>query len=277
MVDLKGKLVFLTGAASGIGRALARELLKEGCRVVAFDRDEAALASLQEEATLLGFAVDARRTDVADREFFLSCLKEAAAANGAPDIFINNAGIAKVGGFLELGLDSFEQVLRVDLSSVAYGSHFALSKMRERGGVLVNMGSMAGQLPGGFMASYCAAKFGVVGFTRALQAELSMAHSPVRAVLVCPGFVETPNMDQPGAPFPWFLRWLVEKPGRAAAAIVRGLKSGKAEIYPDAGGRLMRLSYRVAPGLTVRSSRLLLAKSVSQLLGRAPIQVSPKA
>lgn len=274
MVDLKGRLVFVTGAGSGIGRALAREFLKEGAKVVAIDLDQKALDEFKEEAALLGFSLDVLRADVGDKSLFLAALDSFCEKNGPPFVFVNNAGIAKVGGFVETGLESFDKVLRVNLGGVVTGTHFALSRMEKAGGgAVVNIASLAGHLPAAFMASYSASKFAVVGFTRALQAELEMAHSPVKVCLVSPGFIDTPIMNQESASFPWFLRWLVDKPGPAAREIVRGVKAGKKEIYPDAGGRLMKRLYRLAPGFTVKGSRALLAKSMGEFIGKEPIRL----
>lgn len=264
-------LVFITGAASGIGRALTREFLKEGGRVVAIDHNEDALKDLKKEATLWGFQVETLAADVGDKARFLAALEAACARYGAPSVFVNNAGIARVGGFVEMGLDAFENILRVNFNGVVYGTYFALSKMAS-GGVVVNISSMAGQLPAGFMAAYTASKFAVVGFSRALQSELEMSHSPARVCLVCPGFIDTAIMKQEGAPFPWFLKWMVDTPSSAAKSIARGVKAGKKEIYPDAGGRLLKWSNRLAPTWTVKSSRVLMARSLSQLLGRTPIR-----
>lgn len=271
--DFKGRQVWITGAGSGIGRALAREFLGEGGRVLAIDMDSAALDDLKRETELLGFRVDTVVVDVGDRRNYLKTLEAEHAVRGAPGVMINNAGIAKVGGFSELGLEAFDKVLRVNFDGVVTGTAFALPRMAAaQGGIIVNMASLAGHLPAAFMTSYCASKFAVVGFTRALQSELSMSQSPVRACLVSPGFIETPIMNQEGAPFPWYMRWLVSQPAEAARAIVRGLKAGRAEIYPDAGGRLMRRLNRLAPGWTVKSSRILLARSFSQLVGAEPIR-----
>lgn len=264
-------LVFITGAGSGIGRALTREFLKEGGKVVAIDYNEEALKDLKKEAALWGFEVETLAADVGDKNRFLAALEAACARHGAPSVFVNNAGIARVGGFVEMGLDAFENILRVNFNGVVYGTYFALSKMASSGGVVINISSMAGQLPAGFMAAYSASKFAVVGFTRALQSELDMSQSPARVCLVCPGFIDTPIMKQEGAPFPWFLRWLVDTPSSAAKSIVRGVKTGKKEIYPDMGGRMMFWSHRLAPGWTVKSSRVLMARSLSQLFGRTPI------
>ena len=134
------------------------------------------------------------------------------------------------------------------------------------------MASIAGHLPTAGMTSYSTSKFAVVGFSRALQAELAMAHSPVKVCLVSPGFVKTPIMDQPGHPFPRMLAWMVSTPAQVARRIADGVAKGQPEIVPDAGGRLMKALYAVAPGWTVKSSRVLLAKSLRQVLGLEPIR-----
>jgi NAD(P)-dependent dehydrogenase (short-subunit alcohol dehydrogenase family) len=262
--ELKGQLVYLTGAGSGIGRTLAFELMKEGCRVLAIDSNAKSQESLKSEkfpplATL--------QIDVSDRENYLQALEEASLLYGAPQLFINNAAIAKLGGFSALGLAAFEKVMGVNFMGLLYGSYFALKKMQEAGrGTIVNMASTAGHVPSAFMGSYCASKFAVVGFTRSLRAELQMAKIPVKICLVSPGFIDTAIMRQEGTAFPWYLRWLIGKPEVAAYKIVLALKKGKEEIYPDLGGRLIRRMYRLSPKGTQRFSQLLLTEPPEQLI-----------
>lgn len=270
---LKGRLAVVTGAGAGIGRALARELLKEGCVVAGLDRDQEALDSLKEETALLGFDIHCLKVDVSQPGEFRSVLEELSRRFGAPEIMINNAGIAQVSSFVETELSVWEKTLRVNLSGVLHGTYLAAALMKEGGGVIVNMASTAGHLPGPFMAAYCASKYAVVGLTRSLQAEFYLARSPVRVCLVSPGFVDTAIMRQKSVSLPWYLRWLVASPAETARAILSGIKSGKAEIVPDWGGRLMQRLGRLVPGLAPRFSRLLLARSLSQLLGREPIRL----
>lgn len=271
------KSAYLTGAGSGIGRALARELWRAGYRLAALDRDRAALVSLAEEALADGSAIDVAVADVSDRAAFLAALDGLYAKAGPPRLFFNNAGIARVGGFLESGLDGFEKVLAVNLDGVVSGTHWALARMEKEGsGTIVNMSSTAGHVPAAFMASYCASKAAVIGFTRALQAELGMAKSSVTVCLVSPGFVDTPIMRQEKAPFPRFLGWLVQSPQQAARAVLAGVLKDNPEIVPDWGGWLMQKSYRLAPRLTVAASRLLLARSVWELAGLLPIEPGAK-
>lgn len=211
--------------------------------------------------------------DVGDKDGFIGKLNEHYARSPAPRVFVNNAGIARFGSFAKLGLESFETVRKVNLDGLVAGTHWALTRMEAAGGgTIVNMASTAGHVPAAFLVSYAAAKFAVVGFTRSLQAELSMAQSPVRLCLVSPGFVDTPIMSQPGASLPRVLRWMVADPPSVARAVVRAIKEGLPEIFPDLGGRLMAGLYRLAPRTAVTLSRILVADSPAELLGRAPIR-----
>lgn len=271
-LDLSGRRVFITGAAAGIGRALALEFLRRGAKVTALDLDPAGLQSLKDECRTLGLAVDTVVADVSEPHRFLEALEAASAAGGAPYVFVNNAGIAKPGGAQELGLDHFERVLRVNLNGTAAGTFFALGKMRAAGGgVIVNIASMAGLMPAPYLASYAASKHAVVGFTRSLREELKMAGSPVRLCLVSPGFVDTAIMRHEGFEFPSWMKPMIGRPEAAAGGIVNAVVWGCDEVTPDLGGKLMRLCIRLSPGLSAWSARLLLARLFGRALGLSRI------
>ena len=260
---IKGAPVWITGASSGIGLALSREFLRLGAQVLALDRDARGLAELKKEAELLKLPLETLQADVTAGEAFLETLEGAVKTHGVPAVFVNNAGIAKIGPFAELGLAAFEQVMAVNLRGVVWGTHFALKRMESAGrGLIINMSSTAGLLPTPQMTSYSASKFAVVGFTRALQAELEMTKSPVKLCLVCPGFIDTPIMRQPGVEFPSWMRWIVERPDGAARAIARQALAGKEFIVPDFCGKLMQGLYRWAPGWSVKGSQDLFARAL---------------
>lgn len=260
---LTGDPVWITGAGSGLGLEFAREFLRRGARVLAVDRDAKALAKLAAEAKVSGLPLGTLAADVGAGKEFTAALEGKVKEHGAPAVFINNAGIARIGGFEKAGLEVFNEVMRVNLSGVVFGTHFALGRMRQRGrGLIINIASTAGLVPSSFMPSYTASKHAVVGFTRSLTLELHAAKSPVRLCLVTPGFIDTPILLQPGAEFPKWFKWTIPKPGPTARKIVAAALSGKDEVTPDFGGRLIQRLYRWAPGLSTRGSNFLLPVSL---------------
>jgi short-subunit dehydrogenase len=131
--------------------------------------------------------------------------------------------------------------------------------MAPAGGVIVNISSMSAQLPSPFLSVYSATKAGVAAFTRSVQTELDAAKSPVRTLLVSPGFLDTAMLKQPDANRPASMEWLVESPEAAAAAIADAIEAGHTELVPDGGGRLMRWLQALAPGLVRAGAKHLLS------------------
>src|SRR5437868_3313144 len=128
-LSLKNRRVAVTGAASGIGRALAFEFLRQGASVAALDLNAAALDEMKREAKLLAAPLETRAVDVGDRDAFTSALEDLFAAE-PPFVFVNNAGIGRTGGALDLGLEGLEKTMRVNFGGTVTGSYFALRKMR---------------------------------------------------------------------------------------------------------------------------------------------------
>lgn len=266
---VSGQSVWITGAGSGIGLELSREFLRLGARVLAIDRDARGLSELKKEADLQKLPLETLAADVGQGPQFMSVLEAALNDRNAPAVFVNNAGIARMGAFSEIGMDVFEEVLRVNLDGVVWGTRFALNHMQKAGrGIIINMASTAGLLPSVFMTSYAASKFAVVGFTRSLQSELRLAKSPVRLCLVTPGFINTPIINQPGVDFPAWLRWTVAEPKPVAAAIIRAALAGRDEVTPEFGGRFLQRFYRWAPGLLARGAGLLFSRSMGAPLSK---------
>jgi len=257
-VDLKGKLVVVTGAANGIGRAFALEFLSRGCRVLALDMNAAGLDALKAAA-----ATDKLETltaDVSDRAAYHAAL-DRALGERAPDVFINNAGIARAGSLLDTGMDAAEKTLRVNLDGVISGTYHALRRMQPGGhGTIVNIASMAGHVPSPYLSAYAASKHGVVGFTRSLRAELRQAGSGIRLCLVSPSFIDTAIMRQPGYDFPSWLKWSVGSPEGVARRVADGVARGCEEIFPHFGGWLLRLG-AVLPEFLLRIPARILIKS----------------
>jgi short-subunit dehydrogenase len=267
-MDLAGKTVVITGAARGIGLETALLLAKHHAKVFAVDIDQAGLRDLEDGFSRFGYKVETFAGSVTDSAFMLSVRDSVLEQTKAIDIWINNAGVAQIKGFLQSKADEFQRVMDINFHSVVTGTRLALEIMENRGfGLIVNVGSVAGYLPAPLMSSYNASKFAVVGFSKSIQAELRYTSSPVKLLLVSPGFVDTQIVakgQEQG--FPEWLGFMLSTAKDVAKDIVLGIKKGKTEINPTLNGKLMRKMYSVFPDTTVRSSRILLSKNLKDFL-----------
>lgn len=188
--DLRGKTALVTGAASGIGRATSLALARAGADLWLCDINEAALAAAATEARSFGRAVETRRVDVSKREEVSALADEVHRAIGALDILVNNAGVAVGGPFLDTTIEDWEWLIGVNLWGTIYGCHYFAPKMVERRrGHIVNIASAAGFLATPGLSAYATTKFGVVGLSESLRAELHREGVGVTAV--CPGIIDT--------------------------------------------------------------------------------------
>jgi NADP-dependent 3-hydroxy acid dehydrogenase YdfG len=185
---LEGKTAVVTGAGSGIGRATALALAREGARIAACDVDEARLDTL---ATELGDrALAVRKVDVADRGQMKAFADTVHAAVPGVDVIVNNAGVAVGGSFLDTSLDDWDWLLGVNLRGVVHGCHFFVPRMVDRrAGHVINISSILGIYPAPNVTAYVASKFAVLGFSQSLRAELAPHRVGVTAI--CPGMIAT--------------------------------------------------------------------------------------
>jgi meso-butanediol dehydrogenase / (S,S)-butanediol dehydrogenase / diacetyl reductase len=182
----------VTGAGSGIGRAIAVELARRDRVVVATDID---LDAARETAD--SFGGHALQLDVTDGEAAAKVAEEVAGTHGGIDIWVSNAGISKMQRFTEISPEDLRRTLAVNLEGVFLCGQAAARTMIARGtrGRIINVASMAGKqgrVP--FLADYVASKFGVVGLTQAMAFELAPHGITVNSV--CPGYVATPMQDR---------------------------------------------------------------------------------
>ena len=183
-----GKVVALTGGASGIGAATAERLVAEGACVLLGDVNEEGGATL---AKKLGSAAAFRRVDVTSLDDVRAFVAATAERFGRLDVLINNAGTAAYGKTPDLDPGLWRMVIDVDLHSVFHGCHSAIPYFRKNGGgVIVNTASISGIRADFGLCAYNAAKGAVVNYTRALA--IDHAHEGIRANCVCPGPIETP-------------------------------------------------------------------------------------
>jgi 3-oxoacyl-[acyl-carrier protein] reductase len=186
---LQGKSVVITGGARGIGFSTAQACLDAGARVAICARDPARLREAQARLSA-GERLLARVADVTDPAQVQALVDEAIAAFGPVDVLVNNAGVLHVGPFVAEPVESISTVIDVNLKGVMYMTRTVLPSMIARGdGVIVNVSSGAGLSGFPEVVSYCASKFGVVGFSEALNEEIRSLG--LRVYAVCPGRVAT--------------------------------------------------------------------------------------
>ena len=178
-MKLQDKVALITGAGSGIGRAIALEFAREGAKVLVAELDEAAGRAVADE---LGAQARFQRCDVTNEDEVRATVQAAVDAFGRLDIMVNNAGVAS---------DDWDTTLAVNLSGVYYGCKHAAESMAARdGGVIINLASILGLVGIGAADPYVAAKHGVVGLTRNFA--ITYAGRGVRVNCINPGFIETP-------------------------------------------------------------------------------------
>ena len=268
MVNFRGKSVAITGGAGGIGRALVSTLLARGADVYASDLNEEALAPLAKIANDHPGTLHRFSCDVTDKESLAAFADSIANNAGGIDFWINNAGITQIAPFLDSDPDVFDQVIDINQTAMVAGTRLALRHMEPRGtGTIVNIASVAGHLPAPYMTAYTTSKHAIVGFTRSLQAELEMARSSVNLLLVSPGFADTAIISRGGEHgFPEWLSFMLATPDDVAHAIVHAMDRGKKEVFPTLNGKILRRLYSFLPRTTVKSSRMLFAKSLKDAL-----------
>ncbi|WP_062988315.1 SDR family oxidoreductase [Nocardia anaemiae] len=223
---LTGKVVAITGGARGIGRATAEAFLTAGAAVAIGDIDvelvakTAAELGADPEAKIVGLPLN-----VTDRASFAAFLDTVDSEFGPVDVLVNNAGIMPTGLFVDEDEAMTDRIIDINLNGVIHGSRLAVQRFRDRGsGHLINIASLAGTqgFPG--LATYCATKHAVVGFTSALHLEMKEHGVHVGAVL--PGIVRTELSA--GANMPnWITPLTTVDPEDVAQAIVQSVRTNK--------------------------------------------------
>jgi NAD(P)-dependent dehydrogenase (short-subunit alcohol dehydrogenase family) len=250
----RGKVIVITGAGSGIGRALATQLSAAGARVALADVNEAALAETQ---ALLPAQSESRiyRVDVSSRDAVQGFADQVQRDFGAAHFVINNAGVGVTATVENVEVDEIERVLSINLWGVIYGTKAFLPLMlKQREGCIVNISSVFGLVATPCNVAYTISKFGVRGFTETMWQELD--GTGVRAVLVHPGGIKTNISKNPyGRHAGEYehrlnaanLRQLVTPPEDCAREIIAGLKSGRNRLLVGSGAKPLFALSRLFP------------------------------
>jgi NADP-dependent 3-hydroxy acid dehydrogenase YdfG len=256
-VPIDGRTAYVSGAASGIGRAMAQLLSSRGCPVAIVDQDETGLADTAQSLT---GPVLARRLDVRDRQALLAVAAEVAEWAPVPlGMVFNNAGVATSQSVAEAAIEDDEWVMEINLGGVINGVRAFLPILLEQdSGVIVNTSSVFGLLGMPYQSAYCASKFAVRGFTDSLRQELR--GTGVRAVDVHPGGVKTNiarNARYHATPrradltheqaAELFEKIAMTTPERAARIIHKGVTAGRSRVLVGPDAYVFDALARVAP------------------------------
>jgi short-subunit dehydrogenase len=276
MTAIHGAAAAVTGAASGIGRALALELATRGCDLALADRDEAGLQAVAAEiAKAHARKVSLHRVDVGEPDQIADFAKAATSAHPSLNILINNAGVALLGQFHEIDQAQMEWLFNINFWGVVHSTRAFLPQLATRSEAhIVNISSIYGIVAPPGNTAYGAAKFAVRGFSESLRHELQAASSPVRLSVVHPGGVSTNivrNMrtgigvtdnERRAQIIEWFDQFAGTTPKDAALRIIKGVEKNEPRILIGGDARFMDLLQRFRPAtywkvLARRSEKML--------------------
>jgi NAD(P)-dependent dehydrogenase (short-subunit alcohol dehydrogenase family) len=250
MRDFKSRVAAITGAGSGIGRALANALVRQGAHVALSDVDDTGLAETVAQCEGFGVKITAAHVDVADRDAVYAWADGVVADHDRVNLIINNAGVALGATVESMSYEDFEWLMNINFWGVVYGTKAFLPYLKESGeGHVVNLSSVFGLISVPSQSAYNAAKFAVRGFTDTLRMELEIEDTNVSVTTVHPGGIKTniarnarldPSIgDIAGNPeraAQNFERAFITSPEKAAEQILTAVRRGRrrALIGPDA-------------------------------------------
>lgn len=272
MRTICNKTALITGAAGGIGRAIALQLAREGAHLFLLDVNEFELARVVSEGRKLGVDVIGRYCDVSDFAQLASAARVARARCQSIDILVNNAGIAYYGETEKMSAADAQRLLDVNLHAPIQLTRELLPSMLARPeSHIVNVASFLGLIGTRRLSLYSASKFGLVGFSESLRAEYGRHGLGVTAL--CPGFVDTrlfesaplgADRSEPKLP----PNWLLVTPEKVAERAVKAIYRNRAIEIPQLYARAAHLAKRFLPSLLDWANHLSRSKKNQDQTGR---------
>ena len=274
MTAIRGAAAAVTGAAGGIGRALALELAARGCDLALADRDEAGLQAVAAEIAKAGRRkVTVHRVDVGEPAEIADFAQAAISAHPGLNIVVNNAGVALLGQFTEIDQAQFDWLMNINFWGVVHSTRAFLPHLSRQGAAhIVNLSSIFGIIAPPGQTAYAAAKFAVRGFSESLRHELQTANSPIHLTVVHPGGVATniarnsrtgtgiTDNAQRAEAIERFDKVAKTTPQAAALRIIQGIEKNKPRILIGHDARMIDILQRLRPGTYWK----VLAKKIEQ-------------
>lgn len=247
-MQIKGELAIVTGASSGIGLTVSRDLAAGGARVAMIARNPKKLAEARAGFGALAKRCSVHSCDVGSWRAVQAAFKKISAAHGRAAILVNNAGISAVTPFAQMAPAEMERMVRTNVTGLLFCTRAALVPMRAaRRGVIVNVGSIAGLFAIPLMSAYSATKWAVTGLSESLNAELS--GEGIHVGVVCPAIVETPLVkreeERTGLSIPHLMTLKPETVSKAVLEVIR--KERDIVVVPRALGAVAALRPTLGP------------------------------
>jgi len=264
MKNLAGKVAAVTGASSGMGRALAVELAKQGCHLALSDVNQVGLTETCQLVERSGVKVTSQIVDVARREQMQDWAEQTLSQHGKINLIFNNAGVAQAGTVSSNTFEDYEWVLGINMWGVINGTKVFLPHLKAAGeGHIINTSSIFGLCSQPAMSSYNTSKFAVRGFTESLRQELDIEKCGVSATSVHPGGIDTNICNSARVSdsitaltsrgkatddmMKNFGKLLKTSPEKAAQAIISGVKGNKRRVLIGVDAHLVDIMQRLFP------------------------------
>lgn len=261
MKNLKDKVVAISGAGSGIGRATAVALASLGCRLALSDINEKGLSETVDQCARFNVRTIPTVLNVVDRQAVQTWARATRQAFGKVNIIVNNAGVSISSTAEDISYEDFEWLMNINFWGVVYGTKAFLPYLKQSGeGHIVNMSSLLGIIALPTSCAYNASKFAVRGFSESLRQELVVEKFPVNVTCVLPGVIKT-NIVSNGRVVPndrWglidsrrsgkdFKKAAYTSPEKAAKAIIKAIRANRSRILIGADAKLLDAVQRLLP------------------------------